>query len=150
MSFQETDIFNICPASQEEAKLIDNKITEFVNKQAPFTQKQPCILKNYVIKDKEKIIAGVNATIYYWKILYIDVLFVDESFRGKQLGSSLLQKVEDEAKAIGATLAHLDTFNFQAKDFYLKHGYEIFGVLTDCPPNHKRYYLKKSLKNNRT
>ena len=29
--------------------------------------------------------------------------------------------------------------------FYLKHGYEIFGILEDCPKGHKRYYLKKSL-----
>ena len=41
---------------------------------------------------------------------------------------------EEEAKAMGATLVHLDTFDWQAKDFYLKHGYEIFGVLDDCPP----------------
>ncbi|PPE03578.1 hypothetical protein HCUR_00960 [Holospora curviuscula] len=26
------------------------------------------------------------------------------------------------------------TFDFQVKDFYLKQGYEIFGVLEDCPP----------------
>ena len=42
-------------------------------------------------------------------------------------------------------LIHLDTFDFQAKDFYLKHGYEVFGVLDDCPKGHKRYYMKKVL-----
>ena len=46
---------------------------------------------------------------------------------------------------MGAYLSHLDTFDFQAKDFYLKHGYEIFGTLENCPPNHNRYYLKKAL-----
>ncbi|WP_202127900.1 hypothetical protein [Clostridium sp. C2-6-12] len=40
-------------------------------------------------------------------------------------------------------LLHLDTFDFQAKDFYLKHGYEVFGVLDDCPMEHKRYYMKR-------
>jgi hypothetical protein len=64
----------------------------------------------------------------------------------KNLSSFLLNKVETEAKAMGARLAHLDTFDFQAKDFYLKHGYKIFGVLDDCPPGHKRFYLKKVLK----
>ena len=145
MNHKNKDIFKVYPASQKEAEFVDNKIVEFNNHLVPFTQKYPHILKNYIIKDKGKIIAGINSVIYNWNILYIDVLFVDENFRGKQLGSLLLQKVEDEAKAIGATLAHLDTFDFQAKDFYLKHGYEIFGVLTDCPPNHKRYYLKKNL-----
>jgi len=57
----------------------------------------------------------------------------------------LLKYVEDEAKTIGARLVRLDTYDFQTKDFYLKHGYEIFGVLEDCPKGHKRYYLKKDL-----
>jgi hypothetical protein len=61
------------------------------------------------------------------------------------LGTILLNKVEEKAKQLGATLSHLDTFDFQAKDFYLKHGYEVFGVLDDCPKDHKRYYMKKVL-----
>ena len=56
-----------------------------------------------------------------------------------------MKKVEDEAKDIGATLSHTDTFDFQAKDFYLKQGYTIFGELADCPPGHTRFYLKKAL-----
>ena len=39
----------------------------------------------------------------------------------------------------------LKTFDFQAKEFYLKHGYEVFGVLEDCPADHQRYYLKKKI-----
>ena len=86
-----------------------------------------------------------NAIIYH-QALYVDVLFVDEEYRGQDLGSELLNKVENEAKAIDATLAHLDTFDFQAKDFYIKHGYEVFGILEDSPKKgHKRYYLKKEL-----
>lgn len=46
---------------------------------------------------------------------------------------------------MGAKLAHTDTFDFLTIDFYLKHGYEIFGTLDNCPEGHKRYYLKKIL-----
>lgn len=65
--------------------------------------------------------------------------------RGKKLGSCLLGYVETKAISMGATLFHLDTFDWQTKDFYVKAGYEIFGVLDACPPSHKRYYLKKVL-----
>jgi GNAT superfamily N-acetyltransferase len=82
---------------------------------------------------------------YHWGILFIDELFVSEPNRNKQFGSYLLKKVEDEAKVLGATLSHTDTFDFQAKDFYLKQGYEIFGILENCPPNHRRFYMKKIL-----
>lgn len=78
-------------------------------------------------------------------MLHIDSLFVSEKYRGKNIGRTLLNKVESEAKQMGAKLAHLDTFDWQAKDFYLKFGYEIFGILEDCPEGHERYYLKKHL-----
>lgn len=75
--------------------------------------------------------------------LYISVLFVDEKHRKQGLGHILLEAMEQEAKSLDIKLIHLNTFDFQAKDFYLKHGYEVFGVLDDCPQGHKRYYMKK-------
>lgn len=136
---------DIIPASPTEADYIDDKLGEYNDSKVPFTQTPNPILQNYIIKDKDEIIAGIKADIYHWRILYVAALFVDEKYRGHGLGSTLLNKVESEAKKIGGTLVHLDTFDFQAKDFYLRHGYEIFGVLDDCPKGHKRYYLKKNL-----
>ncbi len=137
--------FTIVPATIQEADFIDNQLAQHMNVQVPFTQKENLILKNYIIKDQGKIIAGIKADIYHWKILYIEVLYLEPDYRGKGLGSALLEKVEQEAREMGATLVHLDTFDFQAKDFYIKHGYEIFGTLDDCPPGHQRYYMKKKL-----
>lgn len=135
----------ILTATKEEIDFVDNKLGEFNLSQVPATQDPTLVLKNYVIKDKGLIIAGIKADVYHWGILYVDVLFVDENHRHKGLGSTLLQKVEQEAKEMGAKLVHTDTFDFQALDFYLKHGYEVFGVLEDCPKDHKRYYLKKKM-----
>ena len=143
--FKQNLLFDLIPASLEETRLIDQKLMEFNRRQVPFTQKQNPILQNYIIKNNGIIIAGIKADIYHWDMVYIDVLFVEEQYRGQQLGSALLNKVESEARLLGATLVHLDTFDFQAKDFYLKHGYQIFGILEDCPKGHKRYYLKKNL-----
>lgn len=130
-------------ATEKEAKLTDDNIVAF-NRSKIIAIQDPPIMKNYVIKDNGKIIAGINAFVY-WGMLYVDVLFVEEEYRGQDLGSQLLNKVELEAKAIGATLVHLDTFDFQAKDFYLKAGYKVFGILNDCPKGHQRYYLSKKL-----
>ena len=137
--------FQVMPAVQDEVSFIHDNLIAFNNSQVAFTQEQNPIPKNYIIKENDKIIAGINSLIYHWKILYIDVLFVVEGYRGRNLGSTLLKKVEDEARIAGAELVHLDSFDFQGKDFYLKQGYEVFGVLEDCPKGHKRYYLKKNL-----
>jgi GNAT superfamily N-acetyltransferase len=137
--------YDIVPATKEEAEFVCDKLGEFNLSQVPATHEPTLVLKNYAIKENGTIITGINAFVYHWGILYIEILFVDENHRDKGLGTTLLQKVEQEAKEMGATLAHLDTFDFQTLDFYLKHGYEVFGVLEDCPKDHKRYYLKKSL-----
>ncbi len=40
---------------------------------------------------------------------------------------------------------HLDTFTFQAIDFFPRFGYETYAVLDDSPDGIKRYYLNKKL-----
>ena len=82
---------------------------------------------------------------YCWNVVYVDILWVNVDYRSKGFGKCLLKELEKIAKDKGVTLIHLDTFDFQAKDFYVKQGYEVFGVLDDCPQGHTRYYLKKYL-----
>ena len=49
------------------------------------------------------------------------------------------------AKEGNCSLMHLDPFDFQAKEFYEKNGFEVFGILENCPPGHTRYYMKKEI-----
>lgn len=98
-----------------------------------------------IVDDKGKIVAGCIARMYCWNVMYIDILWVDKTYRKCGIGSALLKSVESEAREKGCRLVHLDTFDFQAKDFYLKYGYEVFGELKDCPANHSRYFLSKVL-----
>lgn len=138
--------WDIAISSEEETQFVDDKIVAFNRSHVPFTQDNNFVSFNFHIKDdKGVVIAGINSLMYCWGMVYIDVLVVDQNYQGQHLGSRLLNKVESEAKAMGASLSHLDTFDWQAKDFYLKHGYEIFGILEACPPGHKRYYMKKVL-----
>ena len=124
---------------------INQKLFEFNKSCVPATQKPEVINLNFTIKNADEVIAGICADVYIWKILHLSVFFVEENYRHQGLGTILLNRVEEKAKQLGATLSHLDTFDWQAKEFYLKHGYEIFGILDDCPKGHKRYYMKKVL-----
>jgi GNAT superfamily N-acetyltransferase len=138
--------WDIAISRKEETQILGDKIVAFNKSHAPFTQDNNFVNLNFHIKNENGfVIAGINSLVYCWGMLHIDVLFIDENYRGQQLGSLLLSKVESEAKSMGASLSHLDTFDWQAKDFYLKAGYEIFGILDACPPGHKRYYMKKAL-----
>lgn len=126
-------------------KIVDDRLFEYNKRCVPPTRKPEVIDKRFVIKKDDKVIAGIDADIYIWNILFVSVIFVDEDYRDQGLGAILLNKVESEAKTLGVKLSHLDTFDFQAKEFYEKHGYEVFGILDDCPEGHKRYYMRKLL-----
>lgn len=133
-------------STKEECNLVNNGIVEYNVSKVPFTQEPPFDWINKVIRGANgDVLAGINSKLYCWNCLYIDVLWVKEEFRKDGYGSALLNEVEKIAKEKGCKLIHLDTFDFQAKDFYLKHGYEVFGVLDDCPMEHKRYYMKKNI-----
>lgn len=138
--------FTVGNCKDNDEDYICDRLVEYNLSQVPATQKIHFenINKKFLNPNGE-IIAGCVARMYCWNVLYIDILWVDEKYRNHGLGSKLLEYVEETAKEKGCYLIHLDTFDFQAKDFYIKHGYEIFGTLKDCPKGHCRYYLKKSI-----
>lgn len=133
----------IC-TKQDQDYLID-RLVEYNLSQVKSEQEENFIDLSMKVVEDDKIIAGIIAKMYCWNIVYVDTLWVDPDYRGRRIGEKLLTMLENEAKLKGAKLVHLDTFDFQAKDFYLKQGYEIFGKLEDCPENHRRYYMKKAL-----
>lgn len=131
-------------ATSDEAEIL-NKMLDAFNARALALQGPVEELENYVFKDKDVIVAGVRVCFYFDSCMVINLLFIDEPYRGQGLGSQLIRHAEEQARARGIQLSHVDTFEFQAKDFYVDQGYEVFGVL-DCPGGHQRYYLKKDIK----
>lgn len=93
---------NICESTIEERELLDSKLVDFNRKNVPFQQGEDWIGLSYVLKDNiGQAIAGINATLYCWNIMYVDILYVDDSHRGKGCGKLLLDRAEDKAKSLG-------------------------------------------------
>jgi GNAT superfamily N-acetyltransferase len=93
-----------------------------------------------------KLIGGICGEIGYWNGLEIDSLWVAEKYRNRGVGSDLLSRVEVLAIEEGATMSTLNTFSFQAVNFYQKRGYTRIGQIPDFPPGHDRIYLYKKLR----
>jgi GNAT superfamily N-acetyltransferase len=77
--------------------------------------------------------------------LFVSALWVDFARRGRGLGTALLEAAETEAMRRDCVGVYLDTYSFQAKPFYERLGYEVFGALAECPPGATKYYLSKRL-----
>lgn len=97
------------------------------------------------IEDADRgVLGGLwGRTAYDW--LFVELLFVPESLRGRGVGSELMSRAETEAIARGCHGAWLDTFAFQARAFYERLGYSCFGELHDNPAGSARYFMKKVL-----
>ena len=138
--------YNIINGSESDVTYICDKLVEYNLKHVPKTQKDEFVnITKKILDEENNIIAGCYAKMYCWNVIYIDILWVDERYKKHGLGTKLLKEIERIAVEQKCSLIHLDTFDFQAKDFYIKHGYEVFGVLEDCPKDHCRYYLKKKV-----
>lgn len=94
--------------------------------------------------ETKEILGGLwGATGYGY--LHVDMLIVPDAMRGQGLGSKLMRQAEEEARRRGCRGSYLETFDFQARGFYEKAGYSVFGQLDDTPPGHTRYFMKKKL-----
>ena len=107
-------------------------------------EEEEIVCKKVVDKDGN-IIAGCTGYIYPWGMMYIDDMWVDEKYRRQELGSNALQAVEKVAEEKGCYLITLGTFDFQARPYYLKHGYTVFSTKKECPKGHEDYGLFKRL-----
>lgn len=97
-----------------------------------------------LLSPDREVVGGVLGEVY-WGWLHVDLLWVKDDLRGCGHGHRLLTRVEEEARKRGARNAFLDTFSFQAPDFYKLHGYQVFGELQDFPAGYRRYFLSKGL-----
>ena len=133
------------PCNKDNIKTIVDGINEYnLNKVSALAEIWTRL--EFVIKDKnETEIGGVLAGIGYWNGLEIKILWVKETHRKKGIGTKLLKYTEKIAKEKGAYISMIDTFDFQAENFYLKNGYNPIGEIKDFPKGHRRIYFSKTL-----
>ncbi|MFF0222668.1 GNAT family N-acetyltransferase [Streptomyces sp. NPDC004629] len=78
--------------------------------------------------------------------LHVTYLWVDGRHRGVGLGARLLTEAERLAgQDRGCRAARVETWDFQAPEFYRKQGYEVVGVIPDYPPGITEYTLTRRL-----
>ena len=98
----------------------------------------------FVVLDDGKFAGGIYGNVQY-DYLFNNVLFVKEDYRGQNMATNLMELIEEEAKERGITNIYITTFEFQALDFYKKHGYQVVMIIDDYPVGYKEYTVYKKL-----
>jgi ribosomal protein S18 acetylase RimI-like enzyme len=133
------------PAAQDSVReVVRAGLNEFNFKFSPTTNVVPLILAARNVDDA--VIGGLVGEMRPgWGWLYVALLWIEEAYRIQGVGRQLLTTAEAEARRHGCRYVWLETISFQARGFYEKQGYTVFGVLEDYPPGHRRFYLRKNL-----
>jgi GNAT superfamily N-acetyltransferase len=98
----------------------------------------------FLREENGEVVGGLLGDIWAaW--LHIRTLAVAPPARGRGLGRELMKRAELYALERGCTNAFLDTFSFQARPFYEKLGYRVFGTLENHPAGHQHYFMTKQL-----
>ena len=134
------------PCTEEDADFIEEKLDAINHSFVPpenGAEDEDIVFK--IADDEGNTIAGCILIIDSWKIAELDIIWVNEKYRRKGLGSALIRAAEKAARERGCYVMILGTFDFQARPLYEKHGYSLCGTIRDFPKGHENYTLIKRL-----
>ncbi len=125
---------------EEYYKIIDTEFDKFANKNKVICNYTPFA---FIAMEDDEFVGIITGNSYY-KEIHISELIVLEKYRNKQIGSKLVQAVEDYYKDKGFENINLTTYGFQAPEFYRKCGYEVEFVRENKEnPKLNKYFLVK-------
>jgi N-acetylglutamate synthase-like GNAT family acetyltransferase len=96
-------------------------------------------------RDAEGTLVGGALARWWGTACELQQIWVDEALRRRGIGASLMRKVEATASERGCLLLYLDTFSFQAPEFYYRLGYETACQFDGFPDGGSKFILRKSL-----
>ena len=128
--------------TKEQAEEIEKRLEEYDQMHMPPAIKGTVQLG---IEEDGRLIAGLDACITTFRILYVSTLFVDEAYRRRGYGRHLINAMEARARELGVNTVRLDTFDFQGKEFYEAMGYTLAGTYRNDEDSYAEYFFVKRL-----
>ncbi|NIK78835.1 GNAT superfamily N-acetyltransferase [Paenibacillus castaneae] len=136
---------DITLGSKEESEYVRRKLIEFNAKHVPEHLQSRYEEINLTVKDEDGTIVGGLLSVLCWNWIEVDILWLNESKRGLGYGTRLLDEIEHIGKEKQCTFIKLNTFSFQAPDFYVKNGYKEIAIIEEAPTGSRHYYFKKDI-----
>ncbi len=137
----DADVITTTEPIEEYQKKIDGHMDTFYQ-ESHVTPKSGVL--RIVATENDRLIGGVTCDLY-GDTIYVSWLVVDEEYRGKGIGKTLMTMVQEEAVKQNIAVIELGTCEFQAKGFYEKLGYEVLMTRDDYPKGYQNYSMAKRL-----
>jgi GNAT superfamily N-acetyltransferase len=94
------------------------------------------------IREDGNLFGGIHGVISGgW--LFIGAFWLDERLRGQDYGTHMLAMMEQAALERGITRVYLDTATFQARPFYEKLGYTVYGTIDNIVGGYQMFLMEK-------
>ena len=132
----------IIDLNEEQIVVVENKLSAFDENYITYKMNGSIQIG---IEDDGKIVAGLDACITAFKILYVSTVYVDEEYRRKGYGKHLINEMEKRAREMGINTIRLDTFSWQGKEFYEALNYEIVGSYENEIEGYAEYFFLKRI-----
>jgi ribosomal protein S18 acetylase RimI-like enzyme len=94
---------------------------------------------------EENVFVGAIVVAHFWGALHTKYLYVEETFRGRGIGSRLMQKAFTYGKEKNVSFAFVETMSFQALPFYEKMGFALEFTRSGYAHGASFHYLAKKL-----
>ena len=135
----------VTPRIETATEDLSNALLQFLNEYSleRIGHHAPVSLQFAAHDNAGNLLGGVTGRVLHG-VLSVHLLALSPAARRTGLGTQLLQTLEDAAREQGATVARVDTLEFEAPDFYQKQGYEIFGVIGE-QAGRRQFFLRKQL-----
>ncbi len=133
---------NIIDLNEEQAEDIESRLSAF--DESHITYKMNGSIR-IGMEENGRLIAGLDACVTAFKILYVSTVFVDEEYRRKGIGAQLIHEMEKRAAAMGVNAIRLDTFDWQGKEFYEALGYTAVGHYDHTEDGYSEYFFLKRI-----
>jgi GNAT superfamily N-acetyltransferase len=128
-------------ASPDEVQYLEDRIYEFNSSATGIVNGAGLA---YFVRDQHRIVAGICGNTW-GGTCEVRQFWVEESQRGRGIGTALFRAAEQEARRRGCTQLVLMTFSFQAPSFYERHGFELVATIDDHPRGHQNLLMRKRL-----
>ncbi|WP_329004937.1 GNAT family N-acetyltransferase [Kribbella sp. NBC_00709] len=128
------------PTASDEA-VVSNGLDDFNLAAAGVQDRRPLAV---LIREDGETVGGLTGrtSLGLW---FVDLLYLPEKLRGTGLGSRILSEAEAEARRRGCLSGVVYTIQFQAPEFYARHGWTEFGR-TPIDADRSRVFFRKDLR----